>query len=185
MKRPPAKKGKTNEPGKKRLYTLDVSLVGGPVTEEFVKANKEVRRTIQIRGDQTLEKLHDAIFDAFDRDEEHMYEFQFGKRLHDPKAKRYMLPMAMDGPFSDEDNCAGDVTRTTIESLGLKLKQTFGYWFDFGDDWFHQINVVGIDDEIPKGRYPAIAGRVGESPPQYPDWGDEDEDWDDEDEDEQ
>ncbi len=179
MKRPPARKSKRNESGKKRLDTLDVSLVGGPVTEEFVKANKEVRRTIQIRGDQTLAKLHEAIFDAFDRDEEHMYEFQLSTRLHDRRAKRYVLPMDIDDPFSGPDSRAESVTRTRIESMGLKLKQTFIYWFDFGDDWFHQIEVVGIDDEIPKGRYPAITGRVGESPPQYPDWGDEDEDWDD------
>ncbi|UCG48128.1 MAG: plasmid pRiA4b ORF-3 family protein [Phycisphaerales bacterium] len=185
MKRPPANESRKQEPGKKRLYTLNVSLLSGPVTEEFVKANKEVRRTIQIRGDQTLKKLHEAIFDAFDRDEEHMYEFQLSKRLHDPRAKRYVLPMDIDDPFSGPDSRAESVTRTRIESMGLKLKQRFIYWFDFGDDWFHEINVVGIDDEIPKGRYPAITERVGESPPQYPDWGNEDEAWDDENEDEE
>ena len=31
-----------------------------------------------IRGDQTLEDLHHAIFDALGREEEHMYEFQLG-----------------------------------------------------------------------------------------------------------
>ena len=50
--------------------------------------------------------------------------------------------------------------------------------FDFGDDWWHQIDVVAIHDEIPTGRYPRITTRIGESPPQYPDF-DEDEDGDD------
>ena len=63
-----------------------------PVTEKFAKKNPEISRTIQIRGDQTLEDLHHAIFDAFDRGEEHMYEFQFGKRPMDPKGPRYVLP---------------------------------------------------------------------------------------------
>jgi len=37
-------------------------------------------------------------------------------------------------PFDDRKP-AGVVTRTTIEDLQLKAGQTFGYWFDFGDDW--------------------------------------------------
>jgi hypothetical protein len=61
-----------------RLYTLDVFVIGGPVTEKFLKRNPEISRTIQIRGDQTLEELHHAIFEAFDRFDEHMYQFQFG-----------------------------------------------------------------------------------------------------------
>jgi len=77
--------------------------------------------------------------------------------------------MSMDDPFGDE-NPAGDVTRTTIGSLGLKLGDAFGYWFDFGDDWWHQINVVAVEDEAPRGKYPKVIRRVGESPPQYVDW---------------
>jgi hypothetical protein len=166
-----------------RLYTLQVFLTGGPVTEEFAKCNKQVSRTIQIRGDQMLKDFHRAIFAAFDRYDEHMYEFQFGEGPHDPKAKRYVLPMAMDDPFDLSDKPAGDVTRTTIGSLGLKVKQAFGYWFDFGDDWYHQINVVAVSDEVPKGKYPKITKRIGDSPPQYPDLDEDevdDDDWDEE-----
>ena len=41
-----------------RLYTLEVYLIGGPVSEKFAKKNPVVSRTIQIRGDQTLKMLH-------------------------------------------------------------------------------------------------------------------------------
>jgi len=41
-----------------RLFTLEVALIGGPVTEEFVDENPVVSRTIEIGGDQTLEDLH-------------------------------------------------------------------------------------------------------------------------------
>ena len=61
--------------GQVRLYTLEVFLISGPISEKFAKKNPVVSRTIQIRGDQTLEDLHRAIFDAFGRWEEHMYEF--------------------------------------------------------------------------------------------------------------
>jgi Domain of unknown function (DUF6930) len=40
--------------GKVRLYTLEVFLLSGPITEKFARKNPGVSRTIQIRGDQTL-----------------------------------------------------------------------------------------------------------------------------------
>ena len=156
------------------LYEMEVALTGGPVTEAFVKANPAVLRTILIRGDQTLKSLHDAIFKALDRYEEHMYEFQIGgKGPMDPEARRYVLPMAMDDPFMDQQP-AGDVTRTTIGELELKLNEAFDYWFDFGDDWWHVIEVTAIHDEIPPGRYPKITKKKGASPPQHMDREDED-----------
>ena len=55
-----------------RLYTLDVWIMTGPISKKFVKKNPKISRTIEIRGDQTLEDLHEAIFDAFDRFDPHM-----------------------------------------------------------------------------------------------------------------
>ena len=40
---------------------------------KFIEKNKVISRTIQIRGSQSLEILHCAIFDAFGREDEHMY----------------------------------------------------------------------------------------------------------------
>ncbi|MCY3018169.1 MAG: hypothetical protein NTW87_03940 [Planctomycetota bacterium] len=149
-----------------RLFTLEVCIISGPMTEKFIKKNKVICRTIQIRGDQTLEALHRAIFDAFDREDQHMFEFQIGgKGPMDPKARRYVLPMAVDNPFGEEVP-AGNVDET-IGSLNLKKGDAFGYWFDFGDDWWHQINVVAIEGKAEAGKYPKVTNRVGESPPQY------------------
>jgi len=76
-----------------------------------------------------------------------------------------------DALFSDGQ--ASDATKTRIGSLGLKVGDAFGYWFDFGDDWMHQINVVATDAHVPPGTYPKVVKRVGASPPQYPDGDDE------------
>jgi hypothetical protein len=178
MKREPSETRK-REPASRRgakddrLFTLDISIISGPMTERFVKKNPVISRTIQIRGGQTLADLHEAIFDAFDREEEHMHEFQIGGRgPMDPKARRYVLPTAMDDPF-DDGKPAGDVTRTAIGSLGLKVGQAFGYWFDFGDDWWHQVNVLAISEGAPRGKLPTVTRRVGQSPPQYVDWDEE------------
>lgn len=157
-----------------RLFTLDVKLTDGPLTEDFMKANKKVIRRIEARGDTTLAELHEAIYVAFDRHDEHMFEFRLNdKRPMDPESKRYVLPFALEDGW-DTDKPAGDVTTTTIGTLDLKEKDTFNYWFDFGDDWWHEIKVVSIADKAPEPEktYPKIISRTGESPPQYPDWDD-------------
>jgi hypothetical protein len=158
---------------KNYLYTLDVFIISGPIASDFARRNKVICRTIQIRGDQKLVDLHRAIFAAFDREEDHMYEFQIGgKGPTDPKASRYVLRPSTGGLLSNRKR-AGDVTRTPVGSLGLKKGDAFGYWFDFGEDWWHQINVVAVEGEAPSGRYPKVVKRIGESPPQYVDGDDE------------
>ncbi|MBE9011388.1 hypothetical protein IQ250_14345 [Pseudanabaenaceae cyanobacterium LEGE 13415] len=83
------------------LYVLEVALRSGSVTEKFLKKHPQVIRAIEIRSDQTLAELHAIIFRAFDREEEHFYEFQLkGNRPNDPNADRYGLP----SPLQDESD---------------------------------------------------------------------------------
>ncbi|MBV8610069.1 MAG: hypothetical protein JO034_21745 [Singulisphaera sp.] len=96
-----------------------------------------------------------------------LHEFQFGKGPMDPKGSRYVLPSAFKMDMGEANPPAGRVDQTRIDSLGLKVGQSFGYWFDFGDDWWHQINVEAIEDKAPSGKFPKVTKRVGKSPPQY------------------
>ncbi len=139
------------------LYVVTVYLLGGPLSKKFDQ--KQISRTIEIRGDQTLEQLHEAIFAAYDRYDEHRYEFQFGKRPHDPAGPNYGRP----GP----ETKVGDARSITLDELKLKKDRSFGYWFDFGDDWMHQIQVGRIEQAIPTVVYPRVIERIGKSPPQY------------------
>lgn len=158
-------KTKKSENVENALYVLDVFLIDGPVTSEFIDENPVISRTIEIKGSNTLKDLHKIIFKAFDRQDEHMYEFQVGGRgPQDPNAKRYGLKGA-----SSIEAPVVDVSIITIDSLGLSVGDIFGYWFDFGDDWWHQINVTNITDKAGTGKYPKVTKRVGASPPQYAD----------------
>ncbi len=171
----PKKSGTTAKarPETTRVFTLGVAITSGPMTKRFAKRNPVISRTIEIRGAQTLAVLHRAIFDAFGREDEHMYEFQIGgKEPMDPNAASYVLSMAMGDPFADKQP-AGDVARTSVESLGLATGEVFGYWFDFGDDWWHRIEVLAIDEGAPRGKFPKVTKSVGQSPPQYIDWDEE------------
>jgi hypothetical protein len=70
--------------------------------------HKGVWRRIALRGGHSLDDLHEAIFGAFDRDDEHLYSFYFPKpgtkgrsRLRD--APEYTHPYAVEdrGAFGE------------------------------------------------------------------------------------
>jgi len=48
------------------------------------------------------------------------------------------------------------------------------YFFDFGDEWWHELTVSKIREAENPKEHPKIARKVGESPEQYPDHGDHD-----------
>ena len=162
----------------KALFTLAVTITEGRATDEFAAHDHGISRTLEIRADQTLNQLHRAIFDAFDRwDDCHLHEFQFGERPRDRGAARYVLPFIYDDP---EDfggpPATGSVTTTRLGKLDLQVGSVFWYWYDFGDNWWHRIEVLAIGESEPKVDYPRVVARVGASPPQYA--AEEGSDWD-------
>jgi Plasmid pRiA4b ORF-3-like protein len=162
-----------SRPRPARLYTLEVAILSGPVAESFARENPVVARTIEIRGDQTLARLHAAIFAAFDRDDEHLYEFQIGgRRLMDPRATRYGLPEPGGFGFAPRDPVRS-AARAKLDAIGLEVGDAFAYWFDFGDDWWHTIKVRSIAESASAARYPRVTERIGASPPQYVNWDEE------------
>ena len=100
------------------LYVVSVYLSGGPTSEKF--ANKEISRVIEIRGDQTLEQLHNAIFQAYDRVDEHLYQFQLGKRPFDPNGPNFGTDASQEGNDGE-----GDARTTKLDDLDLKKRPCF------------------------------------------------------------
>ena len=157
------------------LYILEVTITDGLMTKEVVTQNPVVSRTIELRADQTPNQLHRAIFLAFGRwDNCHLHEFHFGAGARDRHAQRYVLPFILTDP--EDEPAAGSVTTTRMGRLELQVGSVFWYWYDFGDDWYHQIEVVAIGAAEPGVEYPGVTARVGESPPQYRDWDEDGED---------
>jgi hypothetical protein len=151
-------------PGSKAsvVYTFKVSLKGDASTW----------RRIEVRSDQTLDDLHEAIFRAFDREEEHLYSFFFappgarGAARH-RDAVEYTHRSAADAC----DGVGGyDAADATIASLALRRGRKFEYLFDYGDSWWHTITVEQVNGPVQPGRYPRIIETHGQSPPQYPDF---------------
>lgn len=132
-------------------------------------------RVIDMRLKHTLDKLHEALFKAFDRYDCHLYEFSFGSdQPYDEKSERYGIPMN-DGdlPLFGESKLH-NALKTSLASLELKPGDVFYYLFDFGDDWWHRITVENVDMPAKTGRrYPLLVEKRGESPDQYEEFDEE------------
>jgi hypothetical protein len=157
-----------------KSYLLKVSIIGIP----------RVNRVLEVSENSTFADLHEAIFEAFDRYDPHLYAFFLtGKDTRNIRAiyraPEIAHPQAMEDPlgFGRPKKSA---ERTRLSAAGLAEKGVFHYLFDFGDDWWHRIRVQAVSETPAKRKYIRLVKSVGPSPPQYP----EDEDWEDQEEDE-
>lgn len=157
-----AKSRKKRQTTSENLYVLTVYLADYQMQRKFLEkfSKNLVSRTIEIRGDQTLEELHEIIFKAFDRYDEHLYEFEFGSQPRERGAPKFGIP---DPEWNDD----GDASTTSLDDLGLEPERVFGYLFDFGDSWYHQIHVDRIEPVVNVLKYPRIIEKRRKSPPQY------------------
>lgn len=168
---PPSRPERDRRPGALETMTFRVTYLW----------DREVWREIEMRRDQTLHHLHQAIQDAVNFDEDHLYSFFTSNRAWD-RHTDYAGPGA-DGRWHADRMRVGD--------LGLRLKQRILYLFDYGDEHRFEVQLIAENPDAPRDDYPRIVARHGDSPSQYrwaadedeEDWDDEDEgDWDDEDE---
>jgi hypothetical protein len=152
--------------------TLSVKLISGPMLDSFRKKNKTIRRVLLCHTEHTLEILHDAIYEVFERFDPHLYEFQLDtKKPFDKPGRIYTINPKHLGPpvWGMDPPSAGYVNETTLGALGLKPGDTFLYWFDFGDDWWHEIEVLENAPDAPAPGLPLVQDHLskGDIPPQY------------------
>jgi hypothetical protein len=139
---------------------------------------KEVHRTIAVRADQTLAVLHGALRVAFGWDDDHLYAFWLGGKFWAHEDTEYVHPASLEfNPFAGWDLPIEIPSRESAErrldGLALIKGQRIAYVFDFGDEWRVRLTLREIvaDDG---GAYPRILESVGDAPPQYPDYEEED-----------
>jgi hypothetical protein len=73
----------------------------------------------------------------------------------DPAGPNYGI--ATPGP---KQKGSGDARIIKLDDLHLQPHRVFGYWFDFGDNWFQQVQVERIKQAIPTVTYPRVIKRV-------------------------
>lgn len=136
-----------------------------------------VRRTIAVRNDQTLVDLHGALQAAFDWDDDHLYSFWLSGKFWERDGTEHTHPVALElDPFAGWDLPIAKPERKSaqrrLDRLRLTRGQRIAYLFDFGDEWrvLLTLRQITADDG---GPYPRLLESVGDAPPQYPDYEDE------------
>lgn len=149
-----------------RIYLFRVSIIGIP----------NLYRIIEVSENCTFDDFHEVIFQAFDRFDEHLYSFFITRK--DTKNIRSIYnapeithPLCVDDLMGYE-KMIKSTSKTLIGDVGLNEKDIFHYLFDFGDDWWHRIEVQKINEINAKKKHIKLIKSIGESPPQYPDYDD-------------
>lgn len=154
-----------------KMYRFKVSLVG-----YHHQPIKYLHRIIDISANAYFSALHDIIFEAFDRFDEHLYKFYLTRQQE--KNPNNLFNCQEEVVLPDDIPKKGTnshfVNAYTIGDADLQEKEFMYYWFDYGDDWIHRIRVEKIfyiENEHPDEEmyYYDIVKKVGESPPQYDD----------------
>ena len=116
---------------------------------------REVYRNIEICGDETLDRLCQIILEAFDFDDEHLYEFCMDNRMYSENSYQ--------SDPEEEDDASTDIA---LDKLKLNKGQKFSLHYDFGDDWMFTITVHKIN-EVEESFEPRIVKSKGQIQ-QYP-----------------
>jgi len=120
----------------------------------------DIWRIIDIKGNQMLSSLHKAIFKAFDRFEDHQYSFFLSNKPFDRGSEYTSSGIGTDGTTKL-------ATRIRIDSVELYGGRKFLYLFDYGDEWWHEIELIGVTERVTRAHYPRVVKKQGKSPPQY------------------
>lgn len=115
-------------------------------------------RRIQVK-DCTLDKLHEHIQTALGWTNSHLHHFRIGEQL-------YGDPDLMQENF--EEMGYKDSTTTRISDILPKAAKRFrfGYEYDFGDSWDHEVVFEGLVPAEPKKKYPLCVEGARACPPE-------------------
>jgi hypothetical protein len=122
-------------PVRSSVHTIKVSL-------RYMKP--PVWRRLQVPSTTSLAELHDMIQAAMGWYDCHLHQFEVNG-VH----------------YADQEHMLEDTTDEARRTLaGMQAGDQFGYWYDFGDDWWHDIVVESVDPADPALTYPrCVTGR--------------------------
>ena len=125
-----------------------------------IKRIKQLYRTIELRSEQTLSQLLGTILRELAWDWDHLHAFYMNGNERDPRFEVSGGEGGSTPLLSDE---------AVLGELGLLLKHRFSCNYDFGDNHWFEIEVVGIHTraEPVMGNYPRVIDSHGDAPEQY------------------
>ena len=109
------------------IYQLKVVLLG---------SEPRIWRRLQVPGDATLDWLHGALQVAIGWTNSHLHQFKVGEDCYSD-TRRHSAKFEDDPVILDE-------RKFTLRQIAPREQDAFGYEYDFGDSWEHEITVDKI-----------------------------------------
>lgn len=135
-----------------------------------LEENDDVYRDIEIKSIQTFEEFHDAIQDAFKFDKKHSASFfvsdDFWRKGQEITLKKEDLPLD-EIDIRKKADPKKLMAETKIAKYIDQPHQRFVYVFDPIAQWSFLIELMKIDSDNPKVKYPVCVKTVGTAPKQY------------------
>jgi len=101
-------------------------------------------RLFLLPADGTFADLHDAILDSFDWSGAHLFEFR------DKDGRRTIARADFDDPEADEQ--VPTVGELALVSFFTKYGKKCTYIYDWGDEWWHEVEFLGLIERPDKFR---------------------------------
>jgi hypothetical protein len=117
-------------------------------------------RRVVVRGDMTLDRLHNVIQIAMGWTDSHLHQFVVGSGL---ARTCYGRP---DPEFADLGTETLNEKRYTVGDLAPVAKRKFIYEYDFGDSWHHEVVAEKILPADPAFRHPVCLAGAKACPPE-------------------
>lgn len=115
-------------------------------------------RRIEVPGTFTLDRLHMVVQVAMGWTNSHLHAFTIEDR-------RYLPAEFTDDPPAEDEATAPLVAVVPIERVN-EAGYTFGYEYDFGDGWEHELRAVAATPPEPGVPYPRCSAGRGACPPE-------------------
>ena len=124
----------------------------------ILDAEEDIFRDIAILSDDTLEDLHNAIFNSFGFDGMEVASFY---TCDDTWNQEDEIPMFDSGDVPGEQKTMSDYQ---LEDLLDKQNTKIIYVYDFINMWTFLVELAAIEDQIPGNSYPETIFSHGEMP---------------------
>jgi len=119
----------------------------------------EVSRRIAVRGDQTLVDLHEAMRNAFEWWDDHLYAFWLDGEFWGSAQSEYTAAL--------ESEPGAKTADVALDGLALNVGQELAYVFDFGDEWRVRLTLADRRPAAVDEDFPVTIEKRGKAPAQY------------------
>jgi hypothetical protein len=121
------------------------------------RGDGSIWRRLAVPPDTSLDSLAGVILDAFDFDEDHMYDFRY--RDQRGRSRVYHHPYCDEGPWTSQ---------LTVGESDLAIGDEMLFTFDYGDNWEFDVRLEEVETGRCKLKRPKVIESAGKAPEQYP-----------------